>query len=480
MKIPFIEKSYFISDLKLESFKDIKEADFYCIQASKWVSMLINNPKIDLADDTTLTEKQKEAIINATIEFVLFFSNNSYAFNTTSSSMNLGSNSFSESRNYDNKEVYQTVINILKNENLIIDYTADYLDTFYATALNSNKKDITKYKEIINFLRARMQELSNQVENLDIAYKQISPNLPKISDFFSQWQGIPRLANDNLDAIELLKTKVIGIEKQQKKSWNILKDNTIKIGQNISRIEKIMNQLQELNDKITSFNVEVEKLKNIKSDFDKTDTKVNDLDKKINDIDSKYYFEVQNLDLDLGGKLLALCDYLNSDFIKNDTLDYVKKELETKIQENTKQTKTNKTEIQKNQQDITILKDKVKDLGSETKDFAIYAPIFSGEYDFSQDSIDFYEGVKPGIPALGTIYVIKEGEGEEAKEFPILPTLENLSCLIKLDNYSVTLNFEWNVTSCRVKKQNENGTLPTNIKCLIILYGFISWKAINK
>ncbi len=34
--------------------------------------MLINNPKIDLADDTTLTEKQKEAIINATIEFVLF------------------------------------------------------------------------------------------------------------------------------------------------------------------------------------------------------------------------------------------------------------------------------------------------------------------------------------------------------------------------------------------------------------------------
>ena len=67
MKIPFIEKSYFINKLKLESFKDIKEADFYCIQASKWVSMLINNPKIDLADYTTLTEKQKEAIINDTI-----------------------------------------------------------------------------------------------------------------------------------------------------------------------------------------------------------------------------------------------------------------------------------------------------------------------------------------------------------------------------------------------------------------------------
>lgn len=478
MTIPFVQKDYFINNLKLDSFKDIKEADFYCIQASKWVSMLINNPKIDLADDTTLTEKQKEAIINATIEFVLFFSNNGYDFNTTSSSMNFGSNSFSESRNYDNKEVYQTVINILKNENLIIDYTADYLDTFYTTALNASEKDLIKYKEIINFLRTRMQELSNQVENLDIAYKQISPVLPKISDFFSQWQGIPRLANDNLEAIELLKTKVIGIEKQQKKNWDILKDNTIKIGQNISSIKAIMNQLQELNDKITSFNVEVEKLKNIKSDFDKTNTKVNDLDKKINDIDNKYYFEVQNLNLNLSERLSELHGFLIRYFVNQDNLDYVKKELETKIQENTKQSKTNKTKIEKNQQDITILQDKIKDLGGETKDFAIYAPIFSGEYDFSQDSIDFYEGVKPGIPSLGTIYVIKEGEG--AKEFPILPKLENLSCLIKLDNYSVTLNFEWNVTSCRVKKQNENGTLPTNIKCLIILYGFISWKAINK
>ena len=467
MTIPFLEKSYFINNLKLESFKDIKEADFYCIQASKWVSMLINNPKIDLADDNTLTEKQKEAIINATIEFVLFFSNNGYDFNTTSSSMNFGSNSFSESRNYDNKEVYQTVINILKNENLIIDYTADYLDTFYATALNTSNKDLTNYKQIINFLRLRMQELSNQIENLDIAYKQISPVLPKISDFFSQWQGIPRLANDNLEAIELLKTKVIGIEKQQKKNWDILKDNTIKIGQNISSIKTIMNQLQELNDKITSFNVEVEKLKNIKSDFDKTNKQVKDLYKKIGDI----YYGTQNIYLDLNDKIANLRLYLDSSFVDQNNLNYVKNELDKKIQEN-------KTKIEKNQQDITILKDKVKDLGGETKDFAIYAPIFSGEYDFSQDSIDFYEGVKPGIPSLGTIYVIKEGEG--AKEFPILPTLENLSCLIKLDNYSVTLNFEWNVTSCRVKKQNENGTLLTNIKCLVILYGFISWKAINK
>lgn len=464
MEIPFIEKSYFISNLKLESFKDIKEADFYCIQASKWVSMLINNPKIDLADDTTLTKKQKEAIINATIEFVLFFSNNGYDFNTTSSSMNFGSNSFSESRNYDNKEVYQTVINILKNENLIIDYTADYLDTFYAAALNTSNKDLTNYKQIINFLRLRMQELSNQIENLDIAYKQISPVLPKISDFFSQWQGIPRLANDNLEAIELLKTKVIGIEKQQKKNWNILRDNTIKICKNISSIETIMNQLQELNDKITSFNVEVEKLKNIKSDFDKTDTKVKDLDKKINDIDNKYYFEVQNLNLNMGDRLSEIHSFLKRYFVNQENIDYIKKELETKIE--------------KNQQDITILQNKVKDLGGETKDFIIYAPIFSGEYDFSQDSIDFYESVKPGIPSLGKIYVIKEGES--VKEFPILPTLNNLSCLIKLDNYSVTLNFDWNVTSCRVTKQNESGVLHTNIKCLIILYGFISWKAINK
>lgn len=471
MTIPFLEKSYFINNLKLESFKDIKEADFYCIQASKWVSMLINNPKVDINDDNTLTKKQKEAIINATIEFVLFFSNNSYDFNTTSSSMNFGSNSFSESRNYDNKEVYQTVINILKNENLIIDYTADYLDTFYATALNTSNKDLTNYKQIINFLKLRMQELSNEITNLDIAYKQISPVLPKISDFFSQWQGIPRLANDNLDAIELLKTKVIRIEKQQKKNWDILKDNTIKIGQNISSIKTIMNQLQELNDKITSFNVEVEKLKNIKSDFDNTNTQVKDLDKKISDIDRKYFIEVQDLNLYLGDKICDLRGYLDSNFINNDILNYTKNELEKKAQETTKQIKTNKTKIEKNQQDITILKDKVKD-------FTIYAPIFSGEYDFSQDSIDFYEGVKPGIPSLGTIYVIKEGEG--AEEFPILPTLENLSCLIKLDNYSVTLNFEWNVTSCRAKKQNENGTLPTNIKCLIILYGFISWEAINK
>lgn len=41
-----------------------------------------------------------------------------------------------------------------------------------------------------------------------------------------------------------------------------------------------MNQLQELNDKITSFNVEVEKLKKIKSDFDNTNTQVKNLDKK--------------------------------------------------------------------------------------------------------------------------------------------------------------------------------------------------------
>lgn len=201
-----------------------------------------------------------------------------------------------------------------------------------------------------------------------------------------------------------------------------------------------MNQLQELNDKITSFNVEVEKLKNIKSDFDNTNAQVKNLDKKISDIDNKYFVEVQDLNLYLNGKISDLRNYLDSNFINNDLLDYTKNELKKEAQENTKQIKTNKTKIEKNQQDITILQDKVKDLGGGTKDFAIYAPIFSGEYDLSQDSIDFYEGVKPGIPSLGTIYVIKEGEG--AEEFPILPTLENLSCLIKLDNYSVTLNFE--------------------------------------
>lgn len=465
MTIPFLEKSYFINNLKLESFKDIKEADFYCIQASKWVSMLINNPKVDINDDNTLTEKQKEAIINATIEFVLFFSNNSYDFNTTSSSMNFGSNSFSESRNYDNKEVYQTVINILKNENLIIDYTADYLDTFYATALNTSNKDLTNYKQIINFLRLRMQELSNQIENLDIAYKQISPVLPKISDFFSQWQGIPRLANDNLEAIELLKTKVIGIEKQQKKNWGILKDNTIKIGQNISSIKTIMNQLQELNDKITSFNVEVEKLKNIKSDFDKTDTKVNDLDKKINDIDNKYYFEVQNLNLNISNRISELHGFLLSYFVNQDNLDYVKKELETKIE--------------KNQQDITILQNKIKDLGGETKDFAIYGPLFgNSDYTFDKDNFEISENVKGGMPFLGNVYVIKEGEF--VKEFSIIITNENALCFIKLDNYSVWLNFDFRITSYRVNKQNEVGTPPTDVKAYIVMYGLVSWKAFNQ
>lgn len=475
MRIPFLEKSYFISNLKLESFKDIKEADFYCIQASKWVSMLINNPKVDINDDNTLTEKQKEAIINATIEFVLFFSNNSYDFNTTSSSMNFGSNSFSESRNYDNKEVYQTVINILKNENLIIDYTADYLDTFYATALNTSNKDLTNYKQIINFLRLRMQELSNQVENLDIAYKQISPVLPKISYFFSQWQGIPRLANDNLEAIELLKTKVIGIEKQQKKNWDILKDNTIKIGQNISSIKTIMNQLQELNDKITSFNVEVEKLKNIKSDFDKTDTKVNDLDKKIN----KYYFELQNLNLNIGNRLSELQGFLMSYFVNKDNLDHVKKELKTKIQENTKQSKANKTEIQKNQQDITILQDKVKDLGGETKDFAIYGPLFANnEYTFDKDNFEIRENVKSGIPFLGNVYVIKEGEF--TKEFSLIITSESALSFINLDNYSVVLNFDLGITYYIVNKQNEVGTPPDGLKVYIVMYGLVSWKAFNQ
>ncbi len=465
MTIPFLEKSYFINNLKLESFKDIKEADFYCIQASKWVSMLINNPKVDINDDNTLTKKQKEAIINATIEFVLFFSNNSYDFNTTSSSMNFGSNSFSESRNYDNKEVYQTVINILKNENLIIDYTADYLDTFYATALNTSNKDLTNYKQIINFLRLRMQELSNQIENLDIAYKQISPALPKISDFFSKWQGIPRLANDNLEAIELLKTKVIGIEKQQKKNWDILKDNTIKIGQNISSIKTIMNQLQELNDKITSFNVEVEKLKNIKSDFDKTDAKVNDLDKKINDIDNKYYFEVQNLNLKLSDRISEIHGFLISYFVNQDNLDYVKKEIETKIE--------------KNQQDIIILQNKIKDLGGETKDFAIYGPLFgNSDYTFDKDNFEISENVKGGIPFLGNVYVIKEGEF--VKEFLIKITNENALCFIKLDNYSVWLNFDLKITSYIVDKQNEVGTPPTDVKVYIIMYGWVSWKAFNQ
>ena len=479
MKIPFIEKSYFINKLKLESFKDIKEADFYCIQASKWVSMLINNPKIDLADDTTLTEKQKEAIINATIEFVLFFSNNGYDFNTTSSSMNFGSNSFSESRNYDNKEVYQTVINILKNENLIIDYTADYLDTFYATALNTSNKNLTNYKQIINFLRLRMQELSNQIENLDIAYKQISPVLPKISDFFSQWQGIPRLANDNLEAIELLKTKVIEIEKQQKKNLDILKDNTIKIGQNISSIKTIMNQLQELNDKITSFNVEVEKLKNIKSDFDNTNTQVKNLDKKISDIDNKYFVEVQDLNLDLGGRISDLRGYLDSNFINNDILNYIKNELEKKAQENTKQIKTNKTKIEKNQQDITILQDKVKDLGGETKDFTIYGPLFvNNEYTFDKDNFEIRENVQSGIPFLGNVYVIKEGESP--KEFPLIITSESALSFINLDNYSVVLNFDLGIAYYGVNKQNEVGTPPNGVKVSIIMYGFVSWKAFNQ
>lgn len=108
-----------------------------------------------------------------------------------------------------------------------------------------------------------------------------------------------------------------------------------------------MNQLQELNDKITSFNVEVEKLKNIKSDFDKTNTQVKNLDKKISDIDNKYFLEVQDLNLDLGSRISDLRGYLDSNFINNDILHYVKKELETKIQENTEQNKTNKTKIEK-------------------------------------------------------------------------------------------------------------------------------------
>ena len=479
MKIPFIEKSYFINKLKLESFKDIKEADFYCIQASKWVSMLINNPKIDLADDTTLTEKQKEAIINATIEFVLFFSNNGYDFNTTSSSMNFGSNSFSESRNYDNKEVYQTVINILKNENLIIDYTADYLDTFYTTALNASEKDLIKYKEIINFLRTRMQELSNQVENLDIAYKQISPVLPKISDFFSQWQGIPRLANDNLEAIELINSKIVGVEKEQQKQIDILKNNTIEINKNIATINFFINRFSDLDFKTIILNNEIEKLKNIKSDFDKTDKQVKDLDKKISDIDNKYFVEVQNLNLDLGARIGDLQGYLDSNFINNFFLFNVKKELEGKILENTKQSKTNKTKIEKNQQDITILQDKVKDLGGETKDFAIYGPLFANnEYTFDKDNFEIRENVKSGIPFLGNVYVIKEGEF--TKEFPLIITNENALCFIKLDNYSVVLNFDLGVTYYRVNKQNEVGTLPTGVKVYIVMYGLISWKAFNQ
>ena len=479
MTIPFVQKDYFINNLKLDSFKDIKEADFYCIQASKWVSMLINNPKIDLADDTTLTEKQKEAIINATIEFVLFFSNNGYDFNTTSSSMNFGSNSFSESRNYDNKEVYQTVINILKNENLIIDYTADYLDTFYAAALNTSNKDLTNYKQIINFLRLRMQELSNQIENLHIAYKQISPVLPKISDFFSQWQGIPRLANDNLEAIEIIKSKVIEIEKQQKRNSDILQNNTIEINKNIATINFFINRFNDLNFEIIVLNNEIEKLKDIKSDFDKTDKQVKDLDKKISDIDNKYFVEVQNLNLDLGARISDLRGYLDSNFINNDIYNYIKKELEAKIQENTKQNKKNKTKIEKNQQDITILQDKVKDLGDETKDFTIYGPLFAnGKYTFDKDNFEIRENVKGGIPFLGNVYVVKEGEF--AKEFPLIITSEGALSFINLDNYSVVLNFDLGITYYRVNKQNEVGTPPTDVKVYIVMYGLVSWKAFNQ
>lgn len=479
MKIPFIEKSYFINKLKLESFKDIKEADFYCIQASKWVSMLINNPKIDLADDTTLTEKQKEAIINATIEFVLFFSNNGYDFNTTSSSMNFGSNSFSESRNYDNKEVYQTVINILKNENLIIDYTADYLDTFYANALSDSEKDITKYKEIIVFLRTRMQELSNKITNLDIAYKQISPVLPKITDFISTWQGIPRLTNDNLEAIELLKTKVIGIEKEQEEQIDILKNNTIEINKNIATINYFINRFSDLNLKTVILNNKIEELKDIKSDFDNTRAQVKNLDKKISDIDSKYFVEVQNLNLDLGGRISDLRGYLDSNFINNDILNNTKNELQKEAQENTKQIKTNKTKIEKNQQDITILKDKVKDLGGETKDFTIYGPLFANnEYTFDKDNFEIRENVKSGIPFLGNVYVIKEGEF--SKEFPLIITSESALCFVKLDNYSVVLNFDLGITYYRVNKQNEVGTPPAGVKVSIVMYGLVSWKSFNQ
>ena len=191
-----------------------------------------------------------------------------------------------------------------------------------------------------------------------------------------------------------------------------------------------MNQLQELNDKITSFNVEVEKLKNIKSDFDKTDKQVKDLDKKISDIDNKYYVEVQNLNLNIGDRLNEIHSFLMRYFIDQNNLNYVKKELEAKIQENTEQSKTNKTKIEKNQQDITILQDKVKDLGGETKDFAIYGPLFANsDYTFDKDNFEIRENVKSGIPFLGNVYVIKEGEF--TKEFPLIITNENALCFIK-------------------------------------------------
>lgn len=119
------------------------------------------------------------------------------------------------------------------------------------------------------------------------------------------------------------------------------------------------------------------------------------------------------------------------------------------------------------------MQDKVKDLGGETKDFIIYGPLFvNNEYTFDKDNFEIRENVKSGIPFLGNVYVIKEGEF--TKEFPLLITSESALCFVKLDNYSVVLNFDLGITYYRVNKQNEVGTPPADVKVSIVMYGLVS------
>ncbi len=55
--------------------KDDKRKQTFTLHTNQQIVSNVNQPtQVDLADDTTLTEKTKEAIINATIEFVFVFS----------------------------------------------------------------------------------------------------------------------------------------------------------------------------------------------------------------------------------------------------------------------------------------------------------------------------------------------------------------------------------------------------------------------
>lgn len=117
--LKFIDKDYMSVEYGLIEFQDEKKADYYIGRASRKISQLITIGKFNEDDITNLTQKQQEAIKEATAIYTDYYWKDDFDFTEGSISISMGGQSFSESRQYKGEKVIPQTLELLENNDLL-------------------------------------------------------------------------------------------------------------------------------------------------------------------------------------------------------------------------------------------------------------------------------------------------------------------------------------------------------------------------